>query len=161
MTTFRSRTLCAVAFLLWAAATPLAAYADTDACTLLTAAQVGAAVGTPVTAGEHITPTFVKTCTWKPAGDSTVRVVTLYLQTAASYEGGKQLARQMAASSKGASIKSAGVGDDAYYFSAADQPGLLVKKGSIAFKITVYATLPGDKKEAMELTLAKDAVAKL
>jgi hypothetical protein len=46
-------------------------------------------------------------------------------------------------------------------FSAEDQPGLLVKKGSFAFKVTVYATLPADKKEAKELILAKEDVAKL
>jgi hypothetical protein len=140
---------------------PLAAHAETDACTLLTAAQVGAAIGTPVTAGEHVTPTFVKTCTWKPSANSAVKAVTLFLQTATSYDGGKDLARQMAAAAKGASMKSAGVGDDAYYFSVGDQAGLLVKKGSVAFKVAIYATLPGDKKEAMELILAKEVVAKL
>jgi hypothetical protein len=139
----------------------MAAHADTDACTLLTAAQIGAAIGAPVAAGEHVTPTFVKTCTWKPAGTSTVKAVTLLLQTAAFYDGGKQMARQTEASVKGTSIKSAGVGDDAYYFSTGDQPVLWVKKGSVALKVSVYATLPADKKEAMELTLAKEAVAKL
>ena len=47
-----------------AAALPSIAQADTDACTVLTPAQVGAAVGVPVAAGTHVTPTFVKTCTW-------------------------------------------------------------------------------------------------
>ncbi|HQR51965.1 MAG TPA: hypothetical protein PLZ79_01750 [Burkholderiales bacterium] len=65
------------------------ARADTDACTLLTPAQVGAAVGATVTEGTHTTPTYVKTCTWSLSGHSDVKAVTLNLQTAAAYEGGK------------------------------------------------------------------------
>ncbi|MGA8050984.1 MAG: hypothetical protein WCA09_12495 [Burkholderiales bacterium] len=87
--------------------------------------------------------------------------MTLYLQTAAAYDGGKRMAGQMAAAGKGAAMKPASVGEDGYYFVVGDQVGLLVKKGSISFKVAVYATLPVDKKEAMELTLAKEALAKL
>lgn len=162
MSTFRFGTLCAAPFWLCAAAMPSAARADTDACTLLTAAQVGAAIGTSVGKGEHVTPTFVKTCTWTPSGKSNVRAVTLNLQTAAAYDGGKQMARQMAATSKGkGAVKPASVGEDGYYFVAGDQVGLLVKKGGVSFKVSVYATLPVDKKEAMELTLAKQVLANL
>ena len=162
MSPFRVRAFCAVLFSLLAAAMPSAARADTDACTLLTPAQVGAAVGVPVGKGEHVTPTFVKTCTWTPSGKSNVRAVTLNVQTAASYDGGKQMAHQMAATSKGkGAVKSASVGEDGYYFIAGDQVGLLVKKGGVSFKMTVYAKLPVDKKEAMELILAKQVLAKL
>ena len=151
----------AALFSLCAAAMPPAARADTDACKLLTAAQVGAAVGVPVGAGTHVTPTFVKTCTWTPSGNSSVKAVTLYMQTAAAYDGGKRMAAEMAAASKGGAVKHASVGDDAYYFVAGTQVGLLVKKGGVSFKTTVYATLPVDKKEAMELKLAKAVLPKL
>ncbi|HJW50587.1 MAG TPA: hypothetical protein VJ501_01145 [Burkholderiaceae bacterium] len=67
----------------------------------------------------------------------------------------------MAAGANGTSIKPAAVADDAYYFVAGDQVGLMVKKGGLSFKVTVYATFPVDKKEVMELTLAKAVVAKL
>lgn len=159
MSTRHPGALCTAWFLLCAVALPAAARADTDACTVLTPAQVGAAVGEPVAAGTHVTPTFVKTCTWNASGSSDVKFVTLYLQTAAAYDGGKQMAAQMAAA--GAGIKPAAVGDDAYYFVAGSQVGLLVRKGSVSFKVTVYATLPVDKKEAMELTLAKEALGRL
>jgi hypothetical protein len=161
MRTLRPAALCAASLTLLAAAMPLAAQADTDACTLLTPAQVRAAVGVPVSDGTHVTPTYVKTCTWNGSGSSKVRAVTLYLQTAAAYDGGKRMAGQMVAASKGAAVKPASVGDDGYYFVAGDQVGLLVKKGDISFKVAVYATLPVDKKEAMELTLAKEVLAKL
>lgn len=161
MRTLRPGALCAASLSLLAAATPLAAQADTDACTLLTPAQVGAAVGVPVSEGKHVTPTYVKTCTWNGSGSSKVKAVTLYLQTAAAYDGGKRMASQMAAASKGAAVKPASVGEDGYYFVAGDQVGLLVKKGGVSFKVSVYATLPVAKKEAMELTLAKEVLAKL
>jgi hypothetical protein len=161
MGTFRLRALSGVPFWLCAAAMATAAQADTDACTVLTPAQVGVAVGVPVAAGQHVTPTFVKTCTWTPSGDSAVKSVTLFLQTATSYDGGKNMASQMAAAAAGAAMKPAGVGDDSYYFVAGDQVGLLAKKGSLAFKVAVYATLPIANKEAMELALAKAVLAKL
>ena len=161
MSTYRLGALCAASFCLIAVAMPSAARADTDACTILTPAQVGAAVGVPVADGKHVTPTYVKTCTWNASGGSKVKFVTLYLQTAAAYDGGKQMASQMVAGRKGAAVKPASVGDDGYYFVAGEQVGLLVKKGGASFKVTVYATLPVAKKEAMELTLAKEALAKL
>ena len=37
---------------------PLTAHGETDACTLLTPAQVGAVVGGAVGDGTHVTPTF-------------------------------------------------------------------------------------------------------
>ena len=90
-----------------------------------------------------------------------MKFVTLLLQPAEGFERGKQMANQMAAAGKGGAVKPAAVGDDGYYFVAGEQVGLLVKKGSVSFKVAVYATLPVDKKEAMEMTLAKQALAKL
>jgi len=85
------------------AALPLMAHAETDACTLLTRAQVAAAVGGAVSDGTHVTPTFVKTCTWTPSGKSKLGSVTLNLQTAAFYDGGKRQATMaVAAVGKGA-----------------------------------------------------------
>jgi len=149
---------------LCAAALPSAAHADVDACTMLTQAEIGSALGVPVAAGSHLTPTYVKTCVWNPAaGGSAIKSVTVFLQSAAAYDSGKQqitMARA-AAGANGTSIKAAAVGDDGYYFVAGDQVGLLAKKGSVAFKVTVYAALPVDRKQAMELTLAKAVVTKL
>ena len=154
-------TTCGAAFLLCAALAPSSARADTDACTLLTPAQVHAAVGVTVGKGEHVTPTYVKTCTWRASGSSSVKFVTLHLQTAAAYDGGKQMAQRMAALSKGGAVKAASIGEDGYYFVAGTQVGLLVKKARVAFKVAVYATLPVGKKEAMELTLAKKVLPKI
>ena len=89
-----------------------------------------------------------------------MKTVTRCLQSATEYDKGKQMASQMAAMGSHASMKPASVGDDAYYFVAGDQVGLLVKKGDISFKVAVYATLPVNRKEAMELTLANNVLAK-
>ena len=161
MSTVRLGALCAGLVSLCAAAMPSVASADTDACKLLTPAQVGKAVGVAVAAGKHVTPTFVKTCTWAASGSAQVKYVTLYLQTAASYDGGKRMAAQMAALGKGAAVKAAHVGEDSYFFIAGSQVGLLVKKGSVSFKVAVYATLPVGKKEAMEVILAKETLQRL
>jgi hypothetical protein len=145
-----------------AAALPLMAHAETDACTLLTPVQVAAAVGGAVSDGTHVTPTFVKTCTWTPSGKSRLGAVTLNLQTAAFYDGGKRQATMAAvAVGKGTGIKPASVGDDAYYFVTGDQAALFVKKGAVSFKVAVYAKISAEEKEAMELKLAREVVAKL
>jgi len=144
-----------------AAALPLMAHAETDACTLLSPGQVAAAVGGAVSDGTHVTPTFVKTCTWTPSGKSKLGSVTLNLQTAAFYDGGKRQAIAAATIGNGTAIKPAGVGDDAYYFVTGDQAALFVKKGAVSFKVAVYARIPAAEKEAMELKLAREVVAKL
>ena len=145
-----------------AAALPLMAHAETDACTLLTPVQVAAAVGGAVGDGTHVTPTFVKTCTWTPSGKSKLSAVTLNLQTAAFYDGGKRQAAMGAAiGGKDAAMKPASLGDDSYYFATGDQVGLFVKKGSVSFKVAVYAKVPVADKEAMEAKVAAAVLGKL
>ena len=136
-----------------------AAKADTDACALLTAAQVSAAVGFTVSAGTHVMPTFLKTCTWTGSNSSGVQFVTLNLQTAAFFDGAKRQTSLVAAA--GGSVKPAGIGDDSYYLVEQTQVALWVKKGSGAFKLAVYKQLPVDQKEKMELTLARQVLQKL
>jgi hypothetical protein len=92
MRPLRSRIVPMSAPTLCAAFVSSTTYADTDACSLLSPAQVSAIVGVAVGAGQHVTPTFVKTCTWKPTGSSDIRAVTVNLQTSAFYDGAKQKA---------------------------------------------------------------------
>jgi hypothetical protein len=136
----------------------LPAWADTDACALLTEAQVSAAVGFPVAKGSHVTPTFVKTCTWTGSGGAGPQFVTLNLQTAAFFDGAKKQAAMTTVA--GAAMKSAGVGDDSYYLVQGTQAMLWVKKGGAAFKVAIYKQIPADQKQSMELALAKLVVPK-
>jgi len=132
---------------------------DADACALLTTAQVSAAVRFPVAEGKHVTPTFLKTCTWTGSNSTGAQFVTLNLQTGTFFDGAKKQAILMAA--VGGTMKPAGVGQDSYYFVEGTQVALWVKKGGGSFKIAVYKQIPVDQKEEMELTLAKDVVPKL
>lgn len=141
-------------------ALPLMAHAEADACTFLTRAQVAAAVGVAVSEGAHVTPTFVKTCTWTPSDKARIAAVTLNMQTAAYYDGAKRQATMAAATAgKGTEMKPASAGDDAYYFVIGDQSGLFVKKGAVSFKVAVYARIPLEEKETMELKLARQVLA--
>lgn len=161
MHVFAVRALRGAPLLLCALALPGPARAADDACALLTPAEVGSAVGAAVGAGTHVTPTFLRTCTWKAQGASNVESVTLYLQTVAAYDGGRRMASQMAGSGRAAAFTPIAIGDDGYYFVVGDQAGLLVKKGAVSFKVAVYARLPVDQKEAMERKLADAVLARL
>lgn len=138
---------------------PSSAKPDTDACALLTSAQVSAAVGFPVAEGAHVTPTFLKTCTWTGSNSTGVQSVTINLQTAMFFDGAKKQASL--ATAAGAVVKPAGVGDDSFYLIEGTQVVLWVKKGTSAFKVAVYKQIPVDQKENMEITLAKEVVPKL
>lgn len=135
------------------------AQADSDACALLTQAQVTAAAGFAVEKGTHVTPTFLKTCTWTGPSSGGPQIVTLNLQTSAFFDGAKKQAAMMAAG--GVAVKPAGVGDDSYYSIVGDQVALWVKKGGNAFKLAVYKKIPIDQKEVVELALARQVVPKL
>ena len=86
--------LAAVAIVaLGAAALSSPASAANDACTLLTPAEVGAALGTAAGAGEPITPTDHKVCTWKATDGHSW--VTLMLQTPGAFDSGKSLSKRL------------------------------------------------------------------
>ena len=140
---------------------PLAAYADTDACTLVTAAQVSAAVHVAVGEGTHIMATFVKTCTWTPTDSSTLKAVTVNVQTAAYYDGAKKVAMQTAAAAPNAKVKPVSVGDDGYYLIEGTMVSLFFKKGSASAKVAVYSKMPVGEIQAMELAIAKPVAAKM
>jgi len=132
-----------------------AAAAD-DACAILTSAQVSTAVGVAVSDGTYVTPTFKKTCTWTVSDSASgIRFVTLNLQSADQFAGGKGGVNSVAMTPVG------GLGDDAYYLGSGSTEGLFVKKGQRAFKLAVYSTQPLEKKRAMENALAQQVLAKL
>lgn len=149
-----------------------ASAASDDACALLTQAQVSAAVGVQMGAGTHVTPTYVKTCTWSPTGGSSAAVadVTVSFQDAASFQSAKSLmemseARMKATNEKGAdqfaNQSVSGIGDDAFYTTmGGSYTGLLVKKGDVSFKVAIYGDIPADQKKSMEKAIAQEALSK-
>src|ERR1700722_2692433 len=107
-----------VVLMIGAAAVPSAgASSATDACSLLTPAQLSAALAVPMDAGKYVTPGFVKTCTWTPSNGPTpgIKYFTLTLQSVQGFEGGKSLAQTGQSKGAAAMTPLSGVGDDAYY----------------------------------------------
>ena len=159
-------------FLAVAGASPaVGASAPSDACSLLTQDQVSTATGVKVGTGTHVTPTYVKTCTWSVPGAAIkgVKSVTLSLQPGSSFASAKMFMEQaqtMAKNEKGAAQFSntsvSGIGDDAFYTSmGTGYTALLVKKGDIVFKVAMYGDLPKEKKKEVEKTLALQVLSKL
>ena len=154
-------------------ATPASAAPPDDACALLTAAQVGTVIGMPFGAGTHVTPTYVKTCTWtatKPAANGSKYTVTISYQAAQGFAGAKQLMQQSEVISKAENRNGArqlvnssasGIGDDAFYSSMGAYTALLVKKGNVSFKLAIYGQIPAEKAKEMEKSLALQALSKL
>jgi hypothetical protein len=138
--------------LLFAVALPAAiAQSASDACSLLTQAQVSAAVGAQVGAGTYVMPTFKTTCTWTATG----KIVTLMTTTPATFEAGKTSPAYKV-------VPVIGVGDEAYYVvTGGTMVGLVTRKGSVAYKTSVYIQLPVDTLESMEKTLALEVASKL
>lgn len=123
-----------------------------DACALMTAEQVGDALGVKMGAGKYASPGFTKTCTWTAPGV----IVTLMLQSVDAFQAGK-------AAPVPSVVTAAGdVGDDAYYLTVGNMVGLGVKNRTAAFKVTVYSSsMPMEKKQTIEKTLAQQVLTKL
>jgi hypothetical protein len=136
------------------------AAAPDDACALLTPAQVSGAAGLAFGPGTYVTPTFKTTCTWNATGDvkqQDAKIITLMLEGADAFQAGKQKVQSKMLPGFSAS----GIGDDAYFVGMGNLASLFVRKGNVAFKVTVYGQLPLEKMQAMESALAQQVVAKL
>ena len=133
------------------------AQSPNDACSLLTQAQVRAALIVPVNAGTS-TPDK-KVCTWNVSAPTAkgLKFVTLFLEDMSVYQSGKQ------ASPGRAVTPVSSVGDDAYYSTMGTFVLLHVKKGSVAFRVSLYAgaDIPMEKKQDMEKTLALQVASEL
>jgi hypothetical protein len=132
-----------------------------DPCSLLTEAQVSAALGTTVEAPQHVAPTL---CQWsRPKQPNSINAKTVVLtisnQRAFGY------AKTPVVSSVKA-VPASGVCDDAVYAVSVDASGqstaqLHVKKGRTYFVVHVYGFPDQTKTMETEKTLALQACSKL
>lgn len=152
--------------LLFAVSGVQAAYAapPTDACSLLTAAQVSAVLGMSVGAGEKILPTSASLCGWEVPGQKGLdrKRVVLSIYTQMGRLTPVQRFNTAKTPMKGITKEPVtGIGDDAI---SATTPGfgtgLIFRKGDAAFDLRVYG-FPIDQVKAKEKTLALDVLAKL
>lgn len=140
----------------------------TDACSLLTKAQISSTVGASVSDGSH-PPNFSKLCMWNgPSDGKGVRSIELSLQSADSYQAAKAMLQAVVNSPQNRSAKSpmsmtpaSGIGDDALFSSVGSYTKLIVKKGDVVFQIVVYSDAPIDKKRDMEKALAGKVLSNL
>jgi hypothetical protein len=131
-----------------------------DACALLTPGQVSAVAGVAFGPGTYVTPTFKATCTWNATGNvkqDDAKIITLMLEGADAFQAGEQ--KVQSSTLPGGSA--GGIGDDAYFVTMGHFASLFVRKGNVAFKVTVYGQLPVEKMQAMENALAQQVVARL
>ncbi len=147
-TASRSRLLWAVGLL----ALPAPSRAAPDPCTLLTPAQVTAAVGGAFGAGEAI-PGSKTVCTW--VSNTPHLIVTLSLYPAKDWD-------RLTTPLPGATVTpTGGLGDAAAYATLEPYTMLYVRKGPTAFLIKVYGEKDHAKQRSAEKTLATDVLKKL
>jgi hypothetical protein len=141
----------------------------TDACALLTKAQVSAVVGVAVGEGSYVAG-YTKMCTWTPSRGQhgTVQSVTLNLESADSYQTSKSMLQAVANSPRNHSAQShitmtpaPGIGDDAFFSSTGSYTKLIVKKAATVFQLVIYSSATIGKKRAMEKSLAAQVISKL
>lgn len=140
-----------------------------DACSLLTKAQISAVVGVPVGDGSSVAG-YSKMCTWKPAGGQAegFQMVTLNLESATSYQAAKSMLQAVVNSPANQSAQKSitmtavsGLGDDAMFSSVGGYSKLIVKKGDTVFQIVVYSNAPIERKRDLEKALAAKALSGL
>lgn len=125
----------------------------TDACSLLTPAQVGAVLGVPIGQGERLVATSPKLCGF--GGAAADKRVVLTITTADVFDHEKH-------PFKGIQEEQAtGLGDDAHYMTTPGfGTGLSVLKGGFVFKVRVYG-FPIDEVKQKERLLAQEVLSKL
>jgi hypothetical protein len=123
----------------------------TGPCTLLTPAQVAAAVGGSFGAGQPIGTTG---CSW--SAEKPHVIVTLSLWPPGEWD------RIKAGAMPGTTnTPASGLGDDAFYATIAQYTVLYVKKGSTVYLFKVYGVKDPTKQMSAERTLAQDVLAQL
>lgn len=129
-----------------------------DTCSLLTEAQVTAALGVPVAAGKALTE---KVCTWRESGTQTGKKVALTILTMQGFTIGKT---PLAGTEK---PLVSGVGDEAYFkyfveprYEKIKVVDLDVRKGSTVFGVEVDGYSIDDAK-AKAKTLALEVLARI
>jgi len=135
-----------------ASASVASAQAPSDPCAQITPAQVSAALGETVGAGQKINTV---TCSWT-ADKPTHQIVTLSYSPPGDWNTLKTRP-QPGTTKSGVS----GIGDDAIAGTLANFTTLFVKKGSTTFMVKVYGVTDPAKQLAIEKPIAQAVVGKL
>ena len=128
------------------------AQVPSDPCAQVTAAQVSAALGETVAAGQKA---GTKTCSWS-ANKPTHQVVSLMYSPPGDWSTRKT--RLMPGVTK---TNVSGIGDEAFAETAANFTTLYVKKGSTIFMVRVYGVPDPTRQLAIEKPIAQTVAAKV
>ena len=128
------------------------AQAPSDPCAQVTAAQVSAALGETVAAGQQA---GTKTCSWS-ANKPTHQIVSLMYSPPGDWNTRKS--RQMPGVTK-AGVS--GVGSEAFAETVGTFTTLYVKKGSTIFMVRVYGVPDAGRQLAIEKSIAQTVAAKV
>jgi hypothetical protein len=131
-----------------------------DACQYIAPSELQTLLGMPFGAGEHVTPDYVKTCTWQPSagGSGLVQYVTLSFQPGATYAQAKAMLRGPVIALSPVS----GIGTDAYFSSVVNRyMALNVTTDSAAFEVAIYGKLAPKRAQSAEKTIAAEVISKL
>jgi hypothetical protein len=143
-------------FILSVRSSPSVAASAPDACALLTQAQVSAALGVSVGAGQHAGP-VVQMCQWTSAKAFVQLDIMGQMGSLSPTDRFNNAKRPVGGITK---TPTGGVGDDAYYITSVSGTSLNVRKGNSALEIRVRG-VPADQIKAVEKSLAQEAVLKL
>jgi hypothetical protein len=135
----------------------------TDACSLLTPAQVSAVLGVQVGPGEHIVPNNTAMCGWSQPGHNGLSdkkvVLTLYTQMGSRTPADRFNTAKTPVHGVTKTPVS-GIGDEAFYSTAGAVTALVVRKGNTPFHVDVRG-FPAEQVKDKEKTLAGEIVGKL
>ncbi|HXY32394.1 MAG TPA: hypothetical protein VEI06_16955 [Gemmatimonadaceae bacterium] len=149
--------IAASSFLLGTPVRPVSHTDPNDACSLLTQAQVSAALGLTMDMGRRVVYNNPKMCAWAPPGGATANgpKVTLTLVTSDAFDRSKTPAN-------GATMTPVkGVGDEAFYITGAGTTtALSVRKGTSTFQVRVGG-FQGEKAMQIAKTLAMNVLSNL
>lgn len=128
------------------------AQAPSNPCVQVTVAEVSAALGETVAAGQQA---GTKTCSWS-ANKPTHQIVSLMYSPPGDWNTRKT--RQLPGDTK---TSVSGVGDEAFAETAGNFTTLYVKKGSTIFMVRVYGVPDLARQLTIEKTIAKTVAAKV
>jgi hypothetical protein len=146
------------AIFLAAAGTLSLAGEDANTCSLLTSAQVSAALGEPVAGGNQVAP---RMCQWKSVSGKKNVLLTVFGQMGSlspvdRFMNSKKEVEGIA------KTPATGVGDEAIFIQVTSGPSLNVRSKSSAFQIRVGGSgVSEDQAKQTEKTLAQQVVLKL
>jgi hypothetical protein len=141
-----------------AAPTP-AAVPVTDACAVLTPAEISAVIGVPIDPGNHNVASSIIMCSWSmtgATGETAVKVVLNF--TKLDY-----FQKEKTPTNPRVTVApTTGIGDEAYYVTTEFGTSLFIRKGNTAIGFSIHdKTLPANQLLAKEKALGLKAAARL